>query len=114
MYAQAVTLLASEARAVEALRAWLRERFGGRLRELALFGSKARGEAHEDSDVDVLVVVDGLTSAETREIGHLGGDLLTHHDVLIATFAVSTERMTQLRSRDRRIAREIDRDAVPL
>ncbi len=109
-----VTLLSSEARAVEALRAWLHERFGGRLRELALFGSKARGEAHEDSDVDVLVVVDGLTSSEVREIGQLGGDLLTQHDVLIAPFAVSAERMAQLRARDRRIAHEIDRDAVPL
>ena len=35
--------------------------FAERLREVVLFGSYARGGAHEDSDVDVLVVIDDLT-----------------------------------------------------
>ena len=37
----------------------LREIYGPRLRRLILFGSHARGEATSDSDVDVLVVLDG-------------------------------------------------------
>ncbi|MBK8096833.1 MAG: nucleotidyltransferase domain-containing protein [Planctomycetes bacterium] len=32
----------------------------------ALFGSRARGQGHKDSDLDVLVVIDDLTSAERR------------------------------------------------
>jgi predicted nucleotidyltransferase len=104
----------AEQAALEELRLWLEERYGARLRELKLFGSRARGEAHEDSDVDVLVVVDGLTSAEARAIAHRTGDLLTVHGVLVSAFAVSTARMTELRERERLIAREIDRDAVPL
>ena len=35
----------------------LRERYGARLLRLVLYGSHARGEAHEESDVDVLVVL---------------------------------------------------------
>jgi predicted nucleotidyltransferase len=31
-----------------------------------LFGSQARGTASEESDVDVLVVIDNLTDAERR------------------------------------------------
>ncbi len=42
---------------------WATERlqalYGPRLRHLVLFGSHARGEAHPDSDVDLLVVLDG-------------------------------------------------------
>jgi predicted nucleotidyltransferase len=33
-----------------------------------LFGSRARGEADEDSDVDVLVTIDDVTPAERREV----------------------------------------------
>jgi predicted nucleotidyltransferase len=107
-------LPAAEARAVAELVEHVRTRFGARLRELGLFGSFARGEANEDSDVDVLVVVDDLTFLEGQEVAHFCGDLLTEHDVLVSPFAVSTDHMQHLRSRERQIAREIDRDRVPL
>jgi len=35
------------------------ELYGDRLSQLILFGSQARGDATEDSDVDVLVVLEG-------------------------------------------------------
>jgi len=109
-----VRLLVAEKAALGELAAWLGERFGDRMCELALFGSRARGEGSEDSDLDVLVVVRDLTSAEAREIAQFRGDLLTRHGVLLSPFAVSDERMAELRRRERRIAREIDKDAVPL
>jgi predicted nucleotidyltransferase len=109
-----VKLCADESAALDALRSRLRARFGARLRELTLFGSRARGEGHEDSDLDVAVVIDGLTSAEGREIAWCCGDLLTEHGVIVSTFAVSLERMEELRRSERLIAREIARDGVPL
>src|SRR5580700_8939458 len=107
-------LLASERAALTAFAAHVRALFGARLRELALFGSRARGEGDEDSDVDVLVVVDGLTGPEARAVGYAAGDALTDHDVLVSPFVVSTEHIERLRSRERTIALEIARDAVPL
>jgi predicted nucleotidyltransferase len=38
----------------------LREVYGDRLRKVVLFGSWVRGEAHEESDVDLLVVLDEI------------------------------------------------------
>jgi predicted nucleotidyltransferase len=84
------------------------------LRELTLFGSRARGEGDEDSDLDVAIVVDGLTGQEGREMGWLVGDLLTAYDVIVSPFAVSIAYMEDLRSRERLIAAEIARDGVPL
>lgn len=46
------------ASALKQLRAALEQRFGSRLLRLRLFGSYARGEADEDSDVDVPIVLD--------------------------------------------------------
>jgi predicted nucleotidyltransferase len=45
---------------LSAHRAAIAERFG--VRSLSLFGSTARGEARDDSDVDVLVEFDGPTT----------------------------------------------------
>ena len=84
------------------------------MREAALFGSRARAEGHEHSDVDVMVAVDDLTGLESREIGMQCGDLLTSHSVLVSPFAVSKARWDHLRLRERRIAREIDRDGIVL
>src|SRR5258708_18740174 len=58
----------------DAMAAYARQlaaRFGSRLRFVLLFGSWARGEAREDSDVDVAAVVDGVTRKERR--GAVGG-----------------------------------------
>jgi len=41
------------------IKASLQDVFGNRLKGVILYGSEARGEAKEDSDVDVLVLLDG-------------------------------------------------------
>ncbi|MHB8836822.1 MAG: nucleotidyltransferase domain-containing protein [Candidatus Methylomirabilia bacterium] len=41
------------------IRAALTDRFGARLHGTVLYGSEARGEAGPDSDIDVLVLLDG-------------------------------------------------------
>jgi uncharacterized protein len=50
------SLPANVERAIHSLKARLTSRFGSRFAELRLFGSFARGEQHEESDIDVLVL----------------------------------------------------------
>jgi predicted nucleotidyltransferase len=107
-------LCAAERAALESLVGWVRGRFGARVRELTLFGSRARGEGDEDSDVDVLVAVDDVTSTEARDIAHVCGDLLTEHDVIVSPLVLATARLEELRRRERLIVREIERDGVRL
>jgi len=102
--------------AIERFRSEVRLRFGERLRELVLFGSQARGEGHEDSDVDLLVVVDALTETEQREILDLAYDAGAAGEEYIALSPLpySVEQVTQMRARERRLMREIARDGVAL
>lgn len=56
----ATTLTTDERRLLERFASELQKRLGRRLHAVWLFGSRARGEhpSHEDSDVDLLVLVD--------------------------------------------------------
>lgn len=45
----------------------LRDALGDDLRALWLYGSRARGEAHPESDVDLLVIADGGRGRLGRE-----------------------------------------------
>jgi hypothetical protein len=95
--------------AITRLRAALEERFGGRLREFVLFGSHAREQAQEDSDVDLLVVVDALTEGERREVFDLAWQAGADGDeyVSLAPLPYSAAQATE-----RLLMREIARDGV--
>lgn len=103
-------------RALARFRAWLVARYGPRLRELVLYGSRARGDAHEESDIDVLVVIDDFDVMERGALFEAAYDAGVDgdDDISVSPFVVSTAQATDMRARERRIFREIARDGVPL
>jgi uncharacterized protein len=93
--------LPSEIRqALEELQQTLEKIYGERLRGLYLYGSYARGDYHSESDVDVLVVLEGEVrpSQEIDRISDRVADICLEHNVLIATFPVSEEWLQQRKS----------------
>jgi len=103
------------AAALARLRAALARRFGPRLREVVLFGSHARGEAHEESDVDVLVVIDDLTEAERRDVIGMSYGAEDKGDdgwVGLSPLPVSTAHAAEQRARGRLLFRDIEREGV--
>jgi predicted nucleotidyltransferase len=54
---------------------------------IILFGSYARGDYHPDSDLDILVILKGITStrAESNRLRRALRGLLTPIDILVAT-----------------------------
>lgn len=92
----------------------LRTVFGDRLVELRLFGSFARGEANEDSDVDVLVVIDGLTDLEIGVAAGEAAPVIVATGLPLAPLPMSTERLTSLREAKRALALELDLEGIPL
>jgi predicted nucleotidyltransferase len=92
-------------------------RFGSRLRECVLFGSYARGDAHEDSDIDVLVVVDGLTERERVEVMDLAYDASSAEKsawIGLSPLPYATAQVEELRSRERGLLVEIARQGIPV
>ena len=74
--------------------------YGGRLKNIILYGSFARGHATEDSDIDLAIVLEGDV-APGREIDRLI-DIITelnlNHGVLISVYPVSEENYNSLNS----------------
>ena len=95
--------------------AGLRDRFGSRLVGVRLFGSYARGETHEESDVDCLVLLDCVAPEDDRAITDLTGDLTWQAGgVVISPLVMSVDRFNAWKARERRAALEIDREGIPL
>ena len=94
----------------------LERRFPGRVSSLRVFGSYARGTAHEDSDVDVLVLVRDLSRPEKHDAVGLGVDVSMERDFSVdVSPLVMTPEDFQLRvDRERRLALEILSEGVAL
>lgn len=79
---------------LEELRSRLEAVYHERLKGLYLYGSYARGEAQRGSDLDVLVVLDGLESSwdELSRSGHVTSALSLEHDLTISRAFVSEDQ----------------------
>jgi predicted nucleotidyltransferase len=78
----------------------LRDLYGDRLRQVLLYGSYARGEADEESDIDLLVVLTDMRSpfAEIEHMGDVMWELLERHGVVISAQPVSADRFDRAES----------------
>jgi predicted nucleotidyltransferase len=108
-----MALAPSTSAAVKEFAARARARLGARrVGRVVLFGSHARAEARDDSDVDLLVVVEGLTSVDGRDIDAIVGEILTRTDVLLSPLVLSAARYDELRARERCLVGDIDREGI--
>lgn len=90
----------------------LRERLGPRVRQILLFGSRARGDAGEGSDYDMLVVVDQRTPELRAIVLDVERGLMDRYGVLVSTVLRSGEEWQ--RSQVFPLARNIMREGVAL
>lgn len=88
------------ARVLEELKAKLRRIYGNRLKNLILYGSWARGDATEDSGIDMIVVLEGDVSPG-REIERMIDavtDMLLDHSELVSVYPVSEDDYERVNS----------------
>ncbi len=98
---------------VKQLRAELQEIYGSRLKTVYLFGSYARGEAKEGSDVDVTVMLDGMTSRfnERKRCSHLQARISLENSCVITLFFLEASEF--LRG-ENAIYRTVAREGIPI
>lgn len=80
-----LTLTPNEREAITEFVKILRQRFGPRIKEIILFGSKVRGNNKKYSDIDILIVLDSLSWEIKKMISQLAAQENIKHNVLIST-----------------------------
>jgi len=79
---------------------------------MLIYGSKARGQAHAESDLDVLLIVKNEARRLKRELRRIGYMLAATSDVLPSILAY-TEEEWESRRRNRSAFRQaVERNAV--
>ncbi len=103
---------------LQELKARLRERFGDRVVELYLFGSRARGDHEPDSDADVAVIFRGRIEEPfelKRQMIEDTYDLLLEHDLYIQPWPLEEGCLEDPDAHPRaHLARAVLRDGIPL
>ncbi len=86
--------------------------YGSRLRGVYLFGSRARGEADSESDVDVLIVLNrvGHYAAEIDRTSRLTSELSLNYGVSLSRVLVSESDWL---NRQTAFLRNVRAEAVP-
>lgn len=103
-----------ERRALADFAADLHSRYGSRIRRLVLFGSRARGEGDEESDLDVAVIFADVDAPLRREIYDLATEVRLMTEIPISPLVLSEEELAGLRGMGRGIAAALDSEGVVL
>lgn len=79
-----------------------------------LFGSRARGEGDEESDIDVLVLLNPYDDKTKKEIWDAAYRIFSETEVLISPMVLSNELYDGMKKRERLIAMTIEKEGIPL
>ena len=92
----------------------VREQFADAVIDILLFGSHARSSAHEDSDVDVAVVLEEAGWETRRDIIDLAADIGLAHGLMLSPTVFDRETYERWRVQDRPLTRDIEREGIRL
>lgn len=107
-------LSATETAALREFVTGARALLGDGILDVRLFGSRARGEGHEHSDLDIAVIVRAGGRARRYVLYDLAFDVGLAHGVELAPLVMEAPQFEDLKARERAIALDIEREGIPL
>lgn len=103
-----------EKSAVESFKQSLVKEFGTEVIRVRLFGSRARGEGNEDSDLDILVLLKKESRSAKDRIFEISSDILLEYEIDISPLVMSEEHFESMKKRERRLPKDIEKEGVDL
>jgi predicted nucleotidyltransferase len=92
----------------------IRGRFLDRILTVTLFGSKARGDADAESDIDLLVLVDAESRELRSELWRIASDVSLEHNVVLSVRVFGQARWAETQRIRLPLYRAIAAEGVPV
>jgi len=96
------------------LRESLKELLGDQLIRFVLYGSRARGDHDEESDIDLAIIVRGLTRELKHRILDKVAEIELEYLMPLSVLVFSEDEFNHLKERERRIALDIEGEGISL
>lgn len=103
-----------EQKALKEFKRLLRESLPEEIVLMKLFGSKARGDARKDSDIDVLVVTKSDDWHMSDVVCGIATDILLEDDILISPKVISKSHYDYIDNLQTAFIKNINREGVAL
>ena len=87
---------------------------GDSLIKMVLFGSRARGDYDEDSDIDIAIIVRSLSKELKNEIFNQVAEIELKYLRSISLIIFSETEFNRLKERERRVALDIESEGILL
>jgi predicted nucleotidyltransferase len=107
-------ILAPDVQAVlDTFKQGVQDLYGPRLKGLILYGSRARGDARPDSDIDLVVLLDGPIDrgAENQRTSYLRAQINLDTELLISCLYYTPDRLARI---DSPLLLNVSREGVPV
>ena len=108
------SLSESEARAIRKFQDWLDQNLPGQVERLILFGSKARGDTHPESDVDVLLVLRQATPEQRVRVRDFTVDLMMEDEVDLTAIVLGRDELQHQTEIGMPLVRNVSMQGIPL
>ena len=105
-------LTAKEKRVIEEFKKKIQEQYPEEQVYLTLFGSRARGEAEKESDMDILVVIRSEDWKLGDRIRELGYQLELRHGIVLSIQVMSRRHVEQLKAIGSQFLQEVEREGI--
>ena len=92
----------------------LREQHGSEVVLVSLFGSKVRGDFDEESDIDVLLVVENRNSQLWEDVVEIETELMLKHDAVISSLIMGRDNYEWHLRHRAPLYRNIEREGIEL
>jgi len=97
---------------LDAYRKALDEKYPDSVHEMLIYGSKARGQAHAESDLDVLLIVKNKAGRLKRTLRRIGYLLAATSDVLPSIIAYTEDEWESRKRSGSSFRQAVERDGV--
>lgn len=104
----------NERKAIEQFTHHIQQSYPSLIERITLFGSKARQESTDESDIDVLVILNQKSPVLEREIRRYAARISFEHNIIISSLVLDREAWEPLVKARAPFYQEIEADGIDL